>query len=235
MGGQNIERREALRMIGVASVAAGFPGFRRWAFACSHEVSTDTRNAAQAGPYKPLFFSKSHYELVSRITEIIIPADGSPGAREAGVPEFIDFMVANRAAVSPEREIRCTQDAIEEGNRAQTRFMTGLDWTDARSYSEFGHGFLDCSAQQQNALLEELAYKAKFKPGTEDGRAFFSLIRDYTVVGFYTSKIGLEMLDYPGLRTTWPSMPGCPHPDDPEHVRLHEPEASRDALQKAEQ
>lgn len=235
MGGQNIERREALRMIGIASVAAGFPGFRQWAFACGHDMpSPASTSTSQRGPYKPLFFSESQYEMVSCIAEMIIPADGSPGAREAGVSEFIDFMVANRAAVSPERDIRCTQDAIEEGNRAQTRFITGLDWIDARSYSEFGRGFLECTPQQRSGLLEELAYKTKFRPATEDGRAFFSLIRDYTVVGYYTSKIGLEALDYPGLRTNWPSMPGCPHRDDPEHARLHEPKASQEAFQKAE-
>lgn len=236
MGGQNIERREALRMIGIASVAAGFPGFRQWAFACGHGMpSPASTSTSQRGPYKPLFFSKSQYEIVSCIAEMIIPADGSPGAREAGVSEFIDFMVANRAAVSPEGDIRCTQDAIEEGNRAQTRFISGLNWIDARSYSEFGRGFLECTPQQRSGLLEELAYKTKFRPATEDGRAFFSLIRDYTVVGYYTSKIGLEALDYPGLRTNWPSMPGCPHRDDPEHVRLHEPKASQQTYQKAEQ
>ena len=236
MGGQNIERREALRMIGIASVAAGFPGFRQWAFACGHDVSSPaSTNTPQSGPYKPLFFSKSQYELVSCIAEMIIPADANPGAHEAGVPEFIDFMVANRAPVSPEREIRRTEDAIEAGNRAQTQFVTGLDWIDARSYSEFGRGFLDCAPQQRNALLEELAYKAKFKPGTEDGRVFFSLIRDYTVVGYYTSKTGLEALDYPGLRTNWPSMPACPHRDDPEHTHLEQSQASREALQKVEQ
>jgi hypothetical protein len=67
-------------------------------------------------------------------------------------------------------------------------------------------------------LLEELAYKAKFKPGTEQGRDFFRFLRDYSVVGYYTTKIGLESLGYPGLRMIWPSMPGCTHPNDPEHT-----------------
>jgi hypothetical protein len=93
----------------------------------------------------------------------------------------------------------------------------------ARSRSEFKRDFMDCSAEQQNALLEELAYKDRFKPTTESGRAFFQMMRDYTVVGYYTTKIGLESLGYPGLRTVWQKMPGCPHPDDPEHRHLREP------------
>ena len=82
---------------------------------------------------------------------------------------------------------------------------------------------MDCSAEHQNRLLEELAYKAKYTPTTEAGREFFQLMRDYTVVGYYTTKIGLESLGYPGLRTVWPKMPGCTHPDDPAHAHLSEP------------
>jgi gluconate 2-dehydrogenase gamma chain len=209
-----------MRLIGLASVAAGFPGFRLWSFACDHNPPVAIQGLSTATPYQPLFFSEKQYRLVARIAEMIIPSDDTPGAREAGVPEFIDFMVANRVPVSPRRETRCTQDAIESGNEAQTLFLAGLGWVDSRSFSEFGKEFMDCSPEQQNALLEELAYKAKFKPTTESGREFFRLLREYTVVGYYTSKIGLETLGYPGLRTAWPSMPACSHPDDPEHVRL---------------
>jgi hypothetical protein len=154
---------------------------------------------------------------------MIFPTDDSPGAKQAGVAEFIDFMVANRVPVSAKRDIRSTQDAIEIGNEAQNQFLSGLDWINTRSKSEFGHGFMDCASEQQKSLLEELAYKAKFKPTTESGRKFFQLMRDYTVVGYYTTRIGLESLGYPGLRVVWPSMPGCSHPSDPEHVHLHEP------------
>jgi hypothetical protein len=225
-----MERREILRYIGIASVAAGFPGFRQWMFACSadpqehhdHEGSAAPAPAAN-GPYTPLFFSPPQYAMVERLTEIIIPEDDTPGAKSAGVAEFIDFMVANRVPVGGGRHVRATQDAIEMGNQAQTRFLDGLAWINARSYSEFGHEFMECSAEQQNDLLSELAYKDKFKPTTEVGRAFFQFLRDYTVVGYYTTKVGLEALGYPGLRTVWPSMPGCPHPDDPEHMHLSQP------------
>ncbi len=224
MAGQSIERREILRYIGIAAVAGAFPGFSRWAFACPQNHAHETPSPqASPGPYKPLFFSPQHYRMVEHIAEMIIPEDDTPGARQAGVAEFIDFMVANRVPVSGTRDVRCTQDAIEMGNEAQNRFISGLEWINARSSSEFGHEFMDCTAEQQNSLLEELAYKDKFKPTTESGRAFFQMIRDYTVIGYYTTKIGLESIGYPGLRTVWPKMPGCNHPDDPEHARLSEP------------
>ena len=226
MGGQSIERRDILRFIGIASVAATFPGFSKWAFACAqnHEhAPAETVTQAAPGPYHPLFFSPQQYRMIEHLAEMIIPTDDSPGAKEAGVAEFIDFMVANRVPVSARRDVRSTDDAIQMGTEAQVRFVSGLDWMNARSQSEFGHEFMECSPEQQQNLLEELAYKAKFKPTTENGREFFRLLRDYTVVGYYTTKIGLESLGYLGLRLFWPAMPGCSHPDDPEHVHLSAP------------
>jgi gluconate 2-dehydrogenase gamma chain len=227
MGGQGIERRQILRYIGIASVASSFPGFSKWTFACAqehvHEATAAGTEAGVPGNYKLLFFSSQHFRMIEQLAEMILPADDTPGAKEAGVAEFIDFMVANRVAVSANREVRSTDDAIALGNEAQTRFLTGLDWMNARAKSQCGYEFMECSTEQQKSLLEELAYKAKFKPTTESGRAFVHLLRDYVVVGYYTTKIGLKSLGYPGLRAVWPSMPGCSHPNDPEHINLPTP------------
>ena len=232
MAGQSIERREALRYIGIASVAATFPGFSRWTFACSHDVLQAPSSVAAAKPYKPLFFNPDQFRLVEYLCEMIIPADDTPGAKDAGVAEFIDFMLANRVSVNARNELRSTADSIRAGEDAQHRFVSGLHWINARSKSEFGHEFLECSRDQQQSFLESLAYKTKFKPTAESGREFFQMLRDYTVVGYYTTKIGLESLGYPGLRTVWPKMPGCAHPDDPEHVHLTQPAESKSASLK---
>lgn len=229
MGGQGIERREILRYIGIASVAGTFPGFHQWAFACAgdpaHPDSVHAVAATEAGTkaYASMFFSQPQYQMVERMAEMIIPADDTPGAREVGVAEFIDFMVANRVPVNGGYEVRSVQDSINQGKAAQAQFIAGLHWMDAHCHAEFGKPFMECSAEQQNQLLEELAYKKKFTPTTETGREFFQMMRDYTVIGYYTTKIGLESLGYPGLRRVWPKMPGCTHLDDPEHVHLHEP------------
>ncbi|HVR70622.1 MAG TPA: gluconate 2-dehydrogenase subunit 3 family protein [Vicinamibacteria bacterium] len=75
-------------------------------------------------------------------------------------------------------------------------------------------------ALRQEELIGALAYKARWREGEEDGRAFFALLRDYTVMGYYTSKVGMEALGAPGLRQHYPGPPGCPHPADPAHCRL---------------
>jgi gluconate 2-dehydrogenase gamma chain len=231
MAGQSVQRREILRYIGMASVAGSFPGFAKWAFACSpshlHEPFAAPELAATK-TYKPLFFSDPDFRMVEHLTEMIIPADDTPSAKEAGVAEFIDFMVANRVPVRTRHEVRSTSDAMASGHEAQNRFLTGLAWLNARARSEFASEFMDCSPDQQRNLLEELAYKAKFRPMTESGREFFQFLRDYTVVGYYTTKIGLGSIGYPGLRIAWPAMPTCPHPDDPEHLHLRQPDSSHD-------
>ena len=202
MAGQNLERREILRIMAMAAGVATFPGFSKWSFACGHagQALAQIRPAA----YQPLFFTEPEYAFVERLTEIIIPSDDTPGAREAGVCEFIDLM----ASRDP---------------KLQSRLRTGLTWLNAHSKKMHGKQFLALTAGQQIALLEPLAYKKKFRGGEERGREFFDLIREYTVMGFYTSEIGLKQLDFPGLKF-YAESPACPHTDDPEHLHLPPPE-----------
>ena len=147
MGGQSIERREILRYIGIAAVAGSFPGFHRWAFACPMDHPRIAKPQARPQGYKPLFFSTQQFQMVERLTEMIIPEDDTPGAKQAGVAEFIDFMVANRVPVSASRDIRSTDDAIAAGNEAQNRFVAGLDWINARSESLFQREFMQCTPE----------------------------------------------------------------------------------------
>ena len=205
MAGQSIERREILRILTLAAGAAAFPGFSKWSFACGH-ISKDL---AQIKPavYQPLFFTVPEYAMIERLTDIIIPTDDTPGAREAGVSEFIDLMVSR-------------DPNLQQG------FRTGLSWLNSRSQNNSGKAFLSLTPDQQVTQLESLAYKKKFRPGEERGRKFFGLVREYTVMGFYTSEIGLKELDFPGLKF-YAESPACPHKDDPEHRHLgHAPSKS---------
>lgn len=198
MAGQGIERREVLRVLALASAASGFPGFSRWAFACDHADGEPPQPRPAA--YAPHFFSPAEYETVERLVDLIIPSDGTPGAKDAGVAEFVDFMVWSDPSV-------------------QYDFRYGLTWLDSRSDVLFGKPFRAAAPSQQVDLLEHLSYKAKFREGEDDGRDFFNSIRDYTMMGFYTTKIGLEQIDCPALKF-YSESPGCPHHDDPEHRNL---------------
>ena len=198
MGEQAVERREVMQLLAVAAAAGTFPGFERWAFGFAHTHGAAAQTAR--GAYQPRFFSSEEYSLVERLAELIIPSDGAPGAREAGAGEFIDFMVAHDTGV-------------------QARFRFGLTWLDAHSRRLHGRAFAQLGTDQQNEILERLAYKERHRRGEEEGQAFFRLIRDYTVMGFFTSRAGMEYLDMPGLKV-YSELPGCPHADDPGHEQL---------------
>lgn len=198
MAGQGVRRREVLRILGTAAAVAQFPGFSKWGFACGHVGNA----ALQIKPavYHPLFFTAEEYAAVERLSEIIIPSDSSPGAKEAGVAEFIDFMVSNDPEV-------------------QYAFRMGLGWLNAFADQTCGKQFADLTPEQQTSLLEPLGFKEKARAGDETGRHFFRLMREYTVTGFYTSEIGYIELDNPALKF-YAESPECPHHDDPEHAHV---------------
>ena len=196
MAGQGPSRRELLQALTLASAASAFSGFSRWSFA----FAESSPSPAMVNPlYRPQFFSPTQYRTVEILAELILPAvPPAAGAREAGVAEFIDFMVFSETAL-------------------QTPFRDGLQWLDRADTS--AADFAGLTVLQQNALLERLAYKAKQQESEKAGQQFFLLVRKYTVMGFYTTRIGLESLEYPGL-TFYATSPGCTHTGNPEHVGL---------------
>lgn len=198
MAGQGVQRREVLRVLGTAAAAATFPGFSKWGFACGHVGNAPLQ--IKPAVYRQQFFTPSEYAVVERLAEIIIPSDATPGAKEAGVAEFIDFMVAN----DPD---------------AQYPMRLGVAWLNAHSERTSGKPFTELTPEQQISLLEPLGFKDKARPGEEDGRKFFKMIREYTVMGFYTSEVGYKELDNPALKL-YTSSPECPHKDDPKHLHL---------------
>jgi gluconate 2-dehydrogenase gamma chain len=208
MAGQAPSRRELLQALTLAGLASTFSGFSRWSYALGEEVDPHHHQEAPVqiahAAYTSQFFSPTEYRTVEVLADLILPAteDSShqpqPGAKDAGVAEFIDFMVYSDPSLQPQ-------------------FRNGLTWLG--NASKPAASFAALSAEQQNALLERLAYKAKYRESEKAGQQFFLLFRKYTVMGFYTSRIGLESLDYPGLRL-YSESPGCTHEGNPEHIGL---------------
>jgi len=197
---QSPDRRTVLEMLAKVAVVSQFPGFSRWSFAAASEHEHAAQPPHKAAAYEPQFFSPAEYRLLDQLTELIIPRDETPGAHDAGVVEFIDHMVAHDPDI-------------------QFRFRRGLSLIDALALQSQSLDFLSLSSDQQESILRQLA-----TPNVSEleGPAFFKLLRNYTVMGYYTTRIGLEALDYPGLRF-YSASPECPHKDDPEHRHLPPP------------
>jgi hypothetical protein len=182
MANQSPDRREVLEMLALATFASRFQGFSKWVCAPQHAVEDSVH--PQAAVYKPRFFTEPEFACLEQLTELIIPKDDTPGAKDAGVAEFIDFMAAADGAL---------QQPLRDGIRG----MGGA------SFAALPH------LEQVDRLLNA-------------PKPFFQLLRKYTVMGYYTSRIGLEELDYPGLKF-YSESPGCPHDGDPEHMHLPAP------------
>src|SRR5690606_38136449 len=118
------------------------------------------------------FFTDHELATIAILADIIIPADGVSGsATDAGVPDFIEFMVKDIPSY-------------------QTPMRGGLKWLDVHSQRRYGQVFAKCSSGQQLELVDDIAYPGKAKPGLEQGVAFFSLMRNLTASGLFTSEIG---------------------------------------------
>jgi hypothetical protein len=114
-------------------------------------------------------------ETVATIAELIIPKTDTPGAREAGVPAFIDVMFA------------------EWGDDDQRKvFTAGLANVDERSRALFGKDFIACSPELQTQILTDLdAELARLRDTKADtSRNFFQGMKWLTLTGYYTSEVG---------------------------------------------
>lgn len=126
------------------------------------------------------FFTKHEMATIAVLSDIIIPKDDVSGsATEAGVPDFIEFIVKDMP-------------------QHQTPMRGGLRWLDLESSKRFEKAFVDCDSKQQIAIVDDIAYPEKAKPEMKQGVAFFNLMRNLTATGFYTSQIGVKDLGYMG-------------------------------------
>ena len=93
--------------------------------------------------------------------------------------------------------------------RRQTAMRGGLAAIDRLCEERFDKRFLVCSAQERRAVLDDIAFPAKATPATSQVVAFFSSFRDLTASGFWSSKMGVDDLQYDG-NTFVAQWKGCP-------------------------
>jgi hypothetical protein len=181
-----IDRRTALKL------AAGAPLAITWSWtACDTAARNAQRAIASGEPFTPQFFDDHQYQTVRVLTDIIIPADDRSGsATDAGVPEFMDFMMIDRP-------------------NDQTWMSNWLTWLDTRSSENFAVTFVDCTGEQRAQVLDAVAWPDRADAADSDGVAFFNRFRDLTASGFWTSRMGIEDLRYIG-NTANPNWNGCP-------------------------
>ena len=193
MATKNISRRDLLRSltIGVTagSVLSAIP-----LEAAEHVHKMIAQEKAEAGgTYKPKYFPADQYKTLKFLCQTIIPADSdSGGAIEAGAPEFIDLVTS-------------------ENEDYQLALAGGMMWLDNTCMDRYSTTFRSCNAAQQKEILDLIAYgkNADVQPDLSQGIEFFSILRNLTTDGFFTSEIGIKYLGYVG-NTHLKEFKGCP-------------------------
>ncbi|HTR32032.1 MAG TPA: gluconate 2-dehydrogenase subunit 3 family protein [Puia sp.] len=138
------------------------------------------------------FFTAEELATITILGDIIIPRDEVSGsASDAKVPAFIEFIVKD----IPEHQIP---------------MRGGLRWLDMQCLNRYGKSFSACARPQQIELIEEIAYPLRKtnKPEMAPGISFFTLMRNLTATGFYTSEIGVKDIGYMGnVPNQWKGVP----------------------------
>ena len=182
MNDKRMGRREALALLATAPMAT--------AFVFSGTDIARAQSSVGDG-YEPTFFTAHEYDTVEMLVDILLPRDARSGsATDAGVPQFMDFLMTDQ----PERQLA---------------MRGGLAWLDAECHERFDKHFLDCDASERVALLDVIAYPDRAGPELSHGVEFMNRFRDLTATGFFSSKMGVEDLEYVGNEFV-PEWTGCP-------------------------
>ncbi|MCE7863784.1 MAG: gluconate 2-dehydrogenase subunit 3 family protein [Bacteroidetes bacterium CHB5] len=146
-------------------------------------VLSGCKATPEAG-FTPVFFSNEQGVLIETLAEIIIPKTETPGAKEAGVPQFIDTLIANVY----------TQEQKE-------KFINDLVAFDTGAKEPAGNSFIQCTPEEQVQYFEAHHTKA-LKEATEGGptgwwnagsggdKPFVLKVKELVLVGYFTSEPG---------------------------------------------
>jgi hypothetical protein len=152
----NITRREALRRCLIVTVGAALiPG-------CMQEKSKPLMTL------KHLDLNGEQQELISELSETIIPRTDTPGAKDTSTHLFVLKMLDD-----------CTAKEDQE------KFVKGISAFEKLAKSKFDQPFVKCTQPQKEELLK---YLINDKQAPEDAVSFYSSMKKLTVQGYMTSQ-----------------------------------------------
>lgn len=161
-----IGRREAIKRAALVLGAALSPS-----------ILAGALQAQAAGPQPapaPRYLSAQQFAVVGAIAERLLPRTDTPGAKDVGVPAFIDLMYGEY--LSPDEK---------------PLLASGLADVDQRSVAQYRRDFAQLGAAEQDELLKAIALASAKE------KAFFPLIRELVVTGYFTSEpVGKSVLHY---------------------------------------
>ena len=189
-------RREFVTLISYAVAAPGAAQFlSAWLQAAPRSPQGFRMTAPPEPPllrdYQPKFFDPDDFRALQAFTEILIPTDDTPGAREARCAHFIDFVLEASREHAP--------DTQKQWRQAMTALREA--------------GFHAADETQRATLVEQMSLPERQKGATHPAYFAYRLIKQQNTFAFYTSRAGtIEALDYRG-NTFNVTFPACNHPE----------------------
>ena len=214
-----MNRRETLKSLLLAPLAGGVIASTGCAAAGNNSTArinwtrlptsysygrTETEKLADQKLFAESYFREHELLTIAVLCDIILPNEHpNGGALDAGLPDSVEFMVKDRA-------------------RYKLPVRGGIAWLDSRAIEMFGADFINISEAQRLSLCDEIAYTDVQDPELQPGISFFSLMRNLTLTGYYTTALGLEDLGYKGnAPNIWD---GVPEEVLRKHGKTYEPE-----------
>ena len=190
----NTDRRSLLKIIGSIGATCAYPFSSEDLYGQTAEAPHNQHHhTPPEQPAQPRFFNNADFQTISRIADLIIPETETPGAIGAGVPAYIDLIIARNTD-------------------QQLVVADGLRWLDGESRRIGSKPFVELTETQQLSVLEPLCEAADSgAPNVGRNVQFFALVKSLTADGYYTSKIGLiDELGYKGdkVLSVFPSCNG---------------------------
>ena len=171
-----LDRREAVKALSLIPFAFSFD-----LTAAQHERAA--RAMTEPSTYAPKFFNANEWKTVRMLADYVIPADDRSGAAtDAKVPEYIDFLMADKDA----------------SDSSKIAMRGGLGWLNFESLERFGKTFVNATDTQRRQILDDIAWPKKARPEMSHGVAFFNRFRDLTASGFFSSEMGWKDVRYVG-------------------------------------
>lgn len=141
--------------------------------------------------FTPVFFTEDQATLIGELSEIILPRTSTPGAKDVGVPAFIDDLLK---AVYTKEE--------------QEKFVQGLAEFDKDAKQTHGDPFISLDRDTQVAFVKKhhdnaIGTSASagatgwWNAGSAEEKPFILKVKELTILGFFTSKVGAtQVLQY---------------------------------------
>jgi Gluconate 2-dehydrogenase subunit 3 len=142
----------------------------------------DASKELEGANWKPVFLDEHQNETLIILSDLIIPATDTPGAKEALVNRYIDLVMA------------------AETHEKQRRFLGNLAYIDGESMRRYKNTFRYLTREDQDDLLHSMAYPLTGSTWTGEeadagpGFTNFDQLKKHIAEAYYTSQIGMKEL-----------------------------------------